>query len=140
MLIIRLLIIIILFLSFGNVKADTIDYCVIKHNNGELVCNWFYNRIDTIHILRNEIRANDTISFAYFRDTPCSKCKTILEIDWEGLVIYYKTSIGTSNPLKFLVKEIAYLNIGSQVYNIYYREEDPHTKSNRILLCCIKIE
>jgi hypothetical protein len=69
----------ILFISaigfFNAVKADTIDYWHVYYNKTKIKEYNQYSKGEITLKIKN-IKNKDTLTVRYFRDTPCSDCKT----------------------------------------------------------------
>lgn len=121
-------------------KADTVSYYRIKHKGRELPHPNFSNKVDTFHFALQSVTGTDSISIAYFRDTPCSDCATTLTVDGEYGIAFSMMGVGTGKPLTFPMSYLVNQGFNTKVYSVYYSEEGKNTKKARILLCRIQIE
>lgn len=122
--------------------ADTIDFWHVYHNHIKIK---EYNQHSTGEIVLNtkHIKQTDTLSIAYFRDTPCHNCSTAVSIENENnVVVTTGKGLGTFHPLNIAVYDLLqhHLKEGNGVYQVYYQEEQPTGRPKRIHLFSIKLE
>lgn len=121
-------------------KADTIDYYSIKRNGKEIFHGRLSDNVDTFRFALQSVTGTDSISIAYFRDTPCRDCATTLTVDGIYGIAFSMMGRGTGNPLVFPMSYLVNQGFNTKVYSVYYSEEGKDSKKARTLLCRIQVE
>ncbi|MBS1771704.1 MAG: hypothetical protein JST82_02500 [Bacteroidetes bacterium] len=140
----RYLLLLIVFIV-GNPfsgKCDTVDYLQAKYNGKDLKIGLQYNSVDTIIIPFKRVKANDSISIRYMRDTPCNDCLTILSIEGDYGGILAATGNGTGDWITFSVKELVKFHFAENRdrFVVYYLEAGRGANTHKVLICSILIE
>jgi hypothetical protein len=137
-----------IFLSISMMRfndmpvADTISYWHIYYNTKKIKeCNTYSK--EEIRIKEKDVKRTDFLMIEYFRDTPCSECKTQVIIESNKQFIITKgTGIGTFNPVKIAVFDLLqyHLKNKKEIYKVLYYEEQLTNKVQKVLLFRIKLE
>ena len=87
----------------------------------------------SLNISRAKIQHNDTLIIRYFRDTPCSKCTTVLYVvDNSGKEVKVIKSKGTFTPFKISFND--FIKMGNHKTYSFYRSEERYDNNKCLLL------
>lgn len=125
--------------NFYEAKADTIDFWHVYYHDIKINEYNQYSKGE-ITIIAKDIKKTDSITIIYFRDTPCSDCKTNVTVENKSHFIITKgIGFGTANPIKISVFELL-LKADRNFNYVYYQEENKFQQEQRLLLFKIKLE
>ncbi len=134
------IIILLLFLGINYLgKADTLTFWHVYYNaNLVAELNELSNEYKLI-IEKSKIKKGDSITVYYFRDTPCSSCKSTLQVqDNNNQEVAVWNGVGTTTIKKFAIEDL--LKSGSEFFVVWYIEEISGTKLLKSRLFKIKID
>ncbi|HLP93054.1 MAG TPA: hypothetical protein VK168_03415 [Saprospiraceae bacterium] len=123
-------------------KADTIDYWHVYYNNARVKAFNAYTKGE-LRLRISDIKKSDSLAIRYFRDTPCAQCETILTIeDKSSRQIAQAYGLGTAQAIKIPVSNLLQdqLHYGEKDFKVFYQENLPLQKRQRVFLFTIKLE
>ena len=136
-----LFILVVLSISW-SMKADTLDYFVVKYNDSTF--NSFNSFGDNIPVLKkHNVQVHDILGIQYFSDTPCWDCGIYIVIT----DIYYRimkvVKGGKSfDPIRFGLNDLAKragLKRPAEFY-VFYLENNGNLKPEKRLLFQLNLE
>jgi len=122
-------------------KADTVSYWHVYYNKTKIREYIQFMNVETIVLKISEIKAGDSITAKYFRDTPCHDCLTTLTVDdGKHQSVSINHGKGTFNPVSFAVSDLVQFKEknNKDYFEIFYSEEP--RGEHQILLFRIKLE
>ena len=136
----KLLLLLISTIGFFYIaKADTIDYWHVYYNNTKIKEYNQYSKGEIVLKVKN-IKKTDSLTILFFRDTPCSDCKTEVNVENEShFVITKGKGYGTFNPIKISVFDLL-LKADRDFSCVYYQERDETETTPKVLLFKVKLE
>ncbi|MGG9961265.1 hypothetical protein [Ferruginibacter sp. SUN106] len=135
-----------IFLIFGvfsqNTKADTIDFWHVYYNKTKIK---EFNQFGTNEIIikLNSIKAGDSLTVRYFRDTPCPDCPSLLTVEDEQHRVFVSSKgMGTFNPVSFSLDALVELKKQgyNQPFEVFYTDGVVKGRSEKKLIFRVVIE
>lgn len=123
-------------------KADTIDFCHAYLNDVEIAAYNYYSFGEVLVIKINSLKKDDVITVKYFRDTPCSDCKSFLHLYTnDSTEVLIKEGKGTFSPISFRASELTEFlrRTNKNTFTVYYNESNKYFP-NKLLLFRIRLE
>lgn len=138
----RFILILAISLLAISAKADTIDYWHVYYNNARIKAFNTYTKGE-LRLRISDIKKSDSLAIRYFRDTPCAQCETTLTIeDKSSRQISQAYGIGTAQAIKVPVSSLLQYqqHFGEKEFKVFYQENLPLRKRQRVFLFAIKLE
>ncbi|MCU0390451.1 MAG: hypothetical protein MUE81_05000 [Thermoflexibacter sp.] len=110
----------------NTTQIDTIDFWHVYYNKIKIEAYNLNSEKSAITLKIKDIKKTDSLIVKYFKDTPCSKCKTQVTVqDKKHSLIAKGSNKGTFSPLKISVYDLLqyHLKAKEDIYEVFYVEE-----------------